>query len=51
MRQGLFKVTYGENPIVEFIHSENVSKALLLAANKLLNKPSSVDVSWFMAVS
>lgn len=35
-------MTYGDNPTVEFIHAENVTKALVLTASKLLDKSSPV---------
>ena len=40
MRQGIYKITHGDNPVVEFMHSENVAKALMLSAGKLLDKTS-----------
>ena len=44
MKQGLFKVTYGDNPTVEFIHVSNVCQAMRLTLNDLL-KDKSVAVS------
>ncbi|XP_067928962.1 short-chain dehydrogenase/reductase family 42E member 1-like [Watersipora subatra] len=40
MKQGLFKVKYGKNPIVEFINVCNVTECLLLATRDLLQSQS-----------
>ena len=40
MKQGLFKATYGNNPVVEFIHVDNVKQALFLATKDLLKEKS-----------
>lgn len=43
MRQGLFKVTYGQDPLVEFIHVDNVVQALLRVTTQVL-QPNSKSV-------
>jgi len=40
MKQGLFSVTIGDHPMVDFVHSKNVTQCLRIAATKLLEPDS-----------